>query len=77
VHGHAAGAAQPRIEERVAGGLEFDIFDGESDPVGVVKTILARAASPPAPSSPASTRASWRSPDEKRLAKVVLSRVTH
>jgi hypothetical protein len=25
----------------IAGGLEFDIFDGESDPAGVVKTILA------------------------------------
>jgi hypothetical protein len=25
----------------LAGGLELDVFDGESDPVGVVKTILA------------------------------------
>jgi len=27
----------------IAGGLEFDIFDGESDPVGVVKTMLSES----------------------------------
>lgn len=32
----------------IAGGLEFDIFDGESDPAGVVKTILSESG-PPAP----------------------------
>jgi hypothetical protein len=30
----------------VAGGLELDIFDGESDPAGVVKTILAEGGKP-------------------------------
>jgi hypothetical protein len=30
----------------VAGGLEFDIFDGEADPGGVVKTILAEGGKP-------------------------------
>jgi hypothetical protein len=30
----------------IAGGLEFDIFDGESDPVGVVKTILSESGRP-------------------------------
>jgi hypothetical protein len=30
----------------VAGGLEFDIFDGESDPAGVVKTIVAEGGKP-------------------------------
>lgn len=27
----------------INGGLEFDIFDGESDPVGVVKTMLSES----------------------------------
>jgi hypothetical protein len=27
----------------IGGGLEFDIFDGESDPAGVVKTILGES----------------------------------
>jgi hypothetical protein len=30
----------------IAGGLEFDIFDGESDPVGVVKTMTAEGGRP-------------------------------
>jgi len=31
----------------VAGGLEFDIFDGESDPAGVVKTMLGEGLGKP------------------------------
>jgi hypothetical protein len=30
----------------IAGGLELDIFDGETDPAGVVKTILSESGSP-------------------------------
>jgi hypothetical protein len=30
----------------VAGGLELDVFDGEADPRGVVKTILAESGKP-------------------------------
>ena len=44
----------------VAGGLEFDIFDGEADPVGVVKTILAEGGKP--------TRAELAGVDESLLA---------
>jgi hypothetical protein len=32
----------------IAGGLELDVFDGESDPAGVVKTILAESGKPTA-----------------------------
>jgi hypothetical protein len=31
----------------IAGGLEFDIFDGESDPGGIVKTILGEGGGKP------------------------------
>jgi hypothetical protein len=30
----------------IAGGLELDVFDGESDPAGVVKTILSESGKP-------------------------------
>jgi len=33
----------------IAGGLELDIFDGASDPAGVVKTMLGEGLSPPTP----------------------------
>ena len=33
----------------IAGGLEFDIFDGESDPTGVVKTMLGEGRGTPTP----------------------------
>jgi hypothetical protein len=33
----------------IAGGLELDVFDGESDPAGVVKTMLGEGSSTPAP----------------------------
>ena len=33
----------------IAGGLELDIFDGESDPAGVVKTMLGEGIGAPTP----------------------------
>jgi hypothetical protein len=33
----------------IAGGLEFDIFDGETDPVGVEKTMLGEGGGPQTP----------------------------
>ena len=45
----------------IAGGLEFDIFDGESDPAGVVETILGEGGGKP-------TRADLAGVDESLLA---------
>ena len=46
----------------IAGGLELDIFDGESDPVGVVKTMLGEGLSKPTPAGLAGV-------DESRLSQ--------